>query len=109
MNEENDTTKQQSEWRQRELGVFWKREYKNREGTYLAGHIVVPGEFGEEKKIKVVLFSNRDKPSEKAPDFKLYRSKEYNPDSGSDAQTQAVEQTVEASTGADESSNEEIL
>ena len=104
MSEENET-KQQSEWRQRELGVFWKREYKNREGTYLAGHIVVPGEFGEETKIKVVLFSNRDKPSEKAPDFKLYRSKEYSPDSSSDTQPQAVE----ASTGADESNNEEIL
>lgn len=102
--EELNKTKKQSEWRQRELGAFWKREYKNGDGTYLAGHIIERDEYGAEKKTKVVLFSNRDKPSERAPDFKLYRSKEYNTN-GSQPSSETKEDTTEDNS----TDNEDIL
>ena len=102
---EEKTTEKQSEWRQRELGAFWKREYRNGEGTYLAGHIIEKDEYGAEKKTKVVLFSNRDKPSERAPDFKLYRSKEYKSSEdtqSSSADTEAQSSSADAKTPDDE-------
>ena len=104
MSEEKE--KKQSEWRQRELGAFWKREYRNGEGTYLAGHIVEKDEYGAEKKTKVVLFSNKDKPSERAPDFKLYRSKEYNNSSESHQQATVDSSATEGSSSSDD---EDIL
>ena len=108
MSEEKE--KKQSEWRQREVGAFWKREYKNGEGTYLAGHIVLKDEFGAETKQKVVLFSNRDKPSEKAPDFKLYRSKEYRPDDSSNTESQASDSSpAPQAVGESQTTDEEIL
>jgi len=104
MSEEKQKTEKQSEWRQRELGAFWKREYKSGDGTYLAGHIIEKDEYGAEKKTKVVLFSNRDKPSERAPDFKLYRSKEYNAPS-----EVSSEANVESSAKAEDNSPEEDI
>ena len=103
--EKTQQTEKQSEWRQRELGAFWKREYRNGEGTYLAGHIIEKDEYGAEKKTKVVLFSNRDKPSERAPDFKLYRSKEYK---NSD-ETQVASVENDAKTEENSSGDEDIL
>ena len=92
------------------MGAFWKREYKNGEGTYLAGHVVLKDEFGAETKQKVVLFSNRDKPSERAPDFKLYRSKEYQPDDSSSTESQASDSSpVSQADGGSSTSNEDIL
>ena len=92
------------------MGAFWKREYKKGDGTYLAGHIVLKDEFGAETKQKVVLFSNRDKPSERAPDFKLYRSKEYQPDGSSNTESQASDSSPDSQTdGESSTSNEDIL
>jgi len=85
------------------MGAFWKREYKNGEGTYLAGHVVLKDEFGAETKQKVVLFSNRDKPSERAPDFKLYRSKEYRPDDSSSTDSSSTDSSSTDSQASDSS------
>ena len=56
-----------------ELGALWKRQARNGGQTYLAGHLK-GGEFGDEG-VKVVVFSNKNKTNERAPDFRIYKSK----------------------------------
>ena len=63
-----------------ELGALWKREARNTGMKYLAGHIKlkdIPSESveGEEEMVKVVVFFNSDKRSEKSPDYRMYVSK----------------------------------
>ena len=69
-----------SEWQNREIGALWKRtsapsDTFPRGRTYLTGKIKFD-EFGEEKTVNVVVFSNANKKNEKAPDFRIYISKE---------------------------------
>jgi|TARA_R110000824_G_scaffold204158_1_gene388838 hypothetical protein len=66
MLEENQ---KKSEWAERDIGAFWTQEGKK--GKYLTGYVEIEG-----KKIRVVMFPNRHKINEKAPDYKLYISKE---------------------------------
>lgn len=51
-----------------ELGALWKRQGKNQ--TYLTGYINKAN--GE--KIKIVVFSSKNKKSENQPDFRIYES-----------------------------------
>ena len=64
------------EWQKRELGAFWKRTSQSGQ-TYLSGHVEVD-ELGTKKKIKCVMFSNKDKSNERAPDYRVYVSKDKN-------------------------------
>ena len=58
-----------------ELGALWKRTARSDGQTYLAGH-VKGGELGlGEETVKVVVFSNKNKTNERAPDFRIYKSK----------------------------------
>ena len=65
MSEENKTP---SKWQQREIGALWKNEGRNQK--YLAGHVKMPD--GSEQ--KVVIFSNKNRSSDKAPHFRVYKS-----------------------------------
>jgi uncharacterized protein (DUF736 family) len=69
MSEEN---KQPSEWQKREIGALWKNEGRNQK--YLAGHVKMPD--GTEQ--KVVIFSNKNRSSDKAPHFRVYKSEDRN-------------------------------
>lgn len=60
-----------------ELGALWKKESKNGGQKYLAGHIVVEDDMGVEKKVKVVVFANREKKNERYPDFRILKAKEF--------------------------------
>ena len=74
MSTENDQENGNAEnkWRQRELGALWKRQGRNQ--NYLTGKIKI-GEFGVEKEVKVVIFTNKNKDkNERAPDFIVYES-----------------------------------
>lgn len=88
MNTNNNTSttstavKANNEWQKRELGALWKRVSapsssfpKGR--TYLTGKIKID-ELGEEKTVNIVVFSNIDKKNDKAPDFRIYLSKDSN-------------------------------
>ena len=68
-----EDNQKKSEWSEREMGAFWTQEGKK--GKYLTGYIEVD-ELGVKRKIRVVVFSNKHKINEKAPDYKLYVSKE---------------------------------
>jgi uncharacterized protein (DUF736 family) len=70
MLEEQNT---KSDWSKREMGAFWTRE--SSKGKYLSGSIEID-ELGVKKKIKVVMFPNRYKDSDKKPDYVLYLNKD---------------------------------
>ena len=79
-----------------ELGALWKRQARNSGQTYLAGHLK-GGEFGDEG-VKVVVFSNKNKTNERAPDFRIYKSK---PMGGEEVQASS-EETSAAEVGEGE-------
>lgn len=60
-----------SEWKKREVGVLWKKE--GAKGEYLTGTINLM-ENGKLVKQEVIVFVNRDKSSERAPDWNIYKS-----------------------------------
>lgn len=71
----------QSEWRKRECGALWKRE--GRSQNFLSGYVKV-GEFGVEKEVKLVVFTNKyKKENERAPDFVVYESSDVNSEANS--------------------------
>ena len=86
----------ESEWKNRERGALWKKQGKNQ--NYLTGVIKSLDDMGQEVKNKVIVFANKNKTSENAPDFIIYESKDMN--QSDEASTDS------ASTGSD--TNEEI-
>ncbi len=64
-----------SEWKKREVGVLWKKT--GPKGDYLTGSINVV-ENGKLVKQDVIVFVNRDKKSENAPDWSIYKSEPRN-------------------------------
>ena len=62
----------ESEWKNRERGALWKKQGKNQ--NYLTGVIKSLDDMGQEVKNKVIVFANKNKTSENAPDFIIYES-----------------------------------
>tara|TARA_R110002020_G_scaffold309790_2_gene525695 strand:- start:1413 stop:1742 length:330 start_codon:yes stop_codon:yes gene_type:complete len=96
----NDDSNAESKWRSRELGALWKRQGRNQ--NYLTGKLKI-GEFGVEKEVQVVIFTNKNKDkNERAPDFIVYESEPAPESSGSEART------TQASAPADTVVDEEV-
>ena len=72
----SDTTQNENkgDWKNREVGALWLRT--SAAGTkYLSGHVSLGAEDDlEENKERVVVFSNKDKKNDKAPDYRIYKS-----------------------------------
>ena len=88
----------ESEWKNRERGALWKKQGKNQ--NYLTGVIKSLDDMGQEVKNKVIVFANKNKTSENAPDFIIYESKDMN-------QADSATPAAPATASGDES-NEEI-
>ena len=75
-------TNEKSDWQKREVGALWKNE--GRQQKYLSGYIKTP-----EGDMKVVVFSNKHRTeNERAPHFRIYKSKEMaSTSSGAGAQS----------------------
>jgi len=108
----DNTSNNNSEWRDRELGALWVRQGKGQK--YLSGHLEVETMPGVSEKVKVVVFSNKGKAkNEQAPDYVVYRSVDRedntaNSDSSSTAETQAkTESASTEATQADTTNTEE--
>ena len=84
----------ESEWKNRERGALWKKQGKSQ--NYLTGVIKSLDDMGQEVKNKVIVFANKNKTSENAPDFIIYESKDMN----------QADNTASAATSSDESSEE---
>ena len=64
----DNTSNNNSEWRDRELGALWVRQGKGQK--YLTGHLEIETMPGVNEKVKVVVFSNKGKQkNENAPDY----------------------------------------
>ena len=111
---ENQTQeKQDSKWRNRELGALWVRSGKNQK--YLSGTINIETMPGVTEALKVVVFTNngRDK-NEKAPDYVIYRSEDQqqrqSPDVAKVAEAATEEvKSSQASVSKDEDIPEELF
>lgn len=71
-NTNKETNSNANDWKDREIGALWRREGKNQ--RYLSGKLTI-GDFGEEKTINVVIFSNRFKEKDNQPDFRIYEDR----------------------------------
>ena len=88
----------ESEWKNRERGALWKKQGKNQ--NYLTGVIKSLDDMGQEVKNKVIVFANKNKTSENAPDFIIYESKDM-------GQADSAASAAPAAPSSDEN-NEEI-
>lgn len=108
---ENQTQeKQQSEWRNRELGALWVRTGKSQK--YLSGTINVETMPGVTEPVKVVVFTNKGKEkNEKAPDYVIYRSEEATQKNNVEAVAKEAAQEVKstAQAAADEDIPEDLF
>jgi len=69
----NQINTKNNEWSKRDIGALWKREGKS--GKYLSGYF--KDELGEQ--VEIVVFTNKFKgENAKAPDFRVYLSKDTN-------------------------------
>lgn len=71
----NTKQNQNNEWAKRELGALWKKD--SAKGKYLSGYLNLT-ELGITDKVNVVLFSNKNKTKDTAPDFRIYLSVDKN-------------------------------
>jgi len=62
--------KNENNWTRREVGALWLKLSKDKSQKYMTGHM----QTSLEGKIDVVVFSNKDKKTDKAPDFRIYLS-----------------------------------
>ena len=67
------STNNQSDWKEREVGALWKKVSEGNKPNYCTGYIV-SDELGNKIKQRVIMFSNKNKTNDKAPDFFLYAS-----------------------------------
>lgn len=96
-NNNNESSNQQSDWKQRELGALWKKSGKTQ--NYFSGRINL-SKFKDEDLINIVGFSNKlKKENPNAPDVIIY----YSPSSEKsgldlDSSTQAESSSVKKSS-----------
>ena len=90
----DNTSNNNSEWRDRELGALWVRQGKGQK--YLSGHLEVETMPGVSEKVKVVVFSNKGKAkNEQAPDYVVYRSVDREDNSASSNASNASSDTTQ--------------
>jgi|APGre2960657444_1045066.scaffolds.fasta_scaffold00004_44 uncharacterized protein (DUF736 family) len=69
----NNTESKNNDWSKREIGALWKKSGPTQK--YLSGYLTID-EFGAKTKVNVVVFGNKNKSKDTAPDFRVYLSKE---------------------------------
>jgi uncharacterized protein (DUF736 family) len=107
----NTKQNQNSEWSKRELGALWKKD--SAKGKYLSGYLNLT-ELGITDKVNVVLFSNKNKSKDTAPDFRIYLSVDKNnsnaaPQKAAPAKTFAKSKPAPVAKVAEESEEEDLL
>ena len=75
--------KNENKWTEREIGALWTKQSRNGSQKYMTGHF----KNSQGEKTDVVIFSNKDKKNEKAPDFRVYISEKTKPNNQESRQT----------------------
>ena len=97
-----DNSKTNNDWDKREVGALWTKTSQSSGKKYFSGHFKMENEFGEEKKVQVVAFYNKDKKSENQPDFRIYISRPASEQTETTPQTKEAPATAVAVADADE-------
>ena len=85
------------------IGALWARESRTSNQKYLAGHVKLQDDFGEEKVVKVVVFKNNRKEKENQPDYQIYKARgAQQPSTTTTASDESSEEAVGASTSSDD-------
>jgi uncharacterized protein (DUF736 family) len=93
-NTNTGNSQKNNDWSKREIGALWKKDGPSQK--YLSGYLTID-ELGTQTKVNVVVFSNKNKSKDTAPDFRVYLSKENTPNQASaQTTTQAPVKTVVA-------------
>ena len=92
--ENNNQTNNDSEWRQREMGALWKKA--GRSQTYLSGQVKMKMPDGAEEMVRCLVFENKNKKSDNAPDFVIYKSEDRRTEGAEQQSSEKKEDTVEA-------------
>ena len=87
-----------NEWEKGEIGALWTKTSQASGKKYFSGHFKIQTEFGEDKKVPVVAFFNKDKKSENSPDFRIYLSKPAE----TQTETKTEQQTATSTTQGDD-------
>ena len=106
MNNNMDNNTKESQWKKRERGALWKKEGKSQ--NYLTGVIKSLDDMGQEVKNKVIVFANKNKTSENAPDFIIYESKDVSQTESASDTTSDMASTTSMNTGGGADAHEEI-
>ncbi len=84
---------QENEWAKRECGALWLRQSSNQK--YFSGHVTIQDEMGMDKKVNLVIFTNKHKKKDTHPDFRVYKSEPQQQDSSpTEAQPKEVEEEL---------------
>tara|TARA_R100000084_G_C4587776_1_gene116926 strand:- start:15 stop:299 length:285 start_codon:yes stop_codon:yes gene_type:complete len=83
-----ETTKK-NEWREREVGALWMKQGTTQD--FMSGHCSI-----NEEKVELVVFKNKNKTSDRAPDYILYKSKRLDEQGSSAPQQSNTSSTSEA-------------
>ena len=97
MSTENNNQTNDNEWRQREMGALWKKTGRNQ--TFLSGQIKLKSSDGSEELVRIIVFNNKNKKSDNAPDFVIYKSedrREQSSEQSSEQSASTEKETVEA-------------
>jgi len=70
----DSNNKTDSEWKNRELGALWKKEGKKQ--SFYSGYIKVNKGTDQEQEVPLVIFVNKLKSSDRAPDLLIYESQD---------------------------------
>ena len=72
----SNTKKEPSEWTKREMGALWMKDGKTQK--FYSGFLKLKGENDNdpEEEVSIIIFANRHKNSDKAPDLIVYRSED---------------------------------
>ncbi len=97
-----DNSKTNNDWDKREVGALWTKTSQSSGKKYFSGHFKMENEFGEEKKVQVVAFYNKDKKSENQPDFRIYLSRPASEQGGMSTETTPQAKEAPATAVADE-------
>ena len=97
-----DNSNTNNDWDKREVGALWTKTSQSSGKKYFSGHFKMENEFGEEKKVQVVAFYNKDKKSENQPDFRIYISRPASEQCGMSTETTPQTKEAPATAVADE-------
>jgi uncharacterized protein (DUF736 family) len=91
-NDNKQSDNKQSDWQKREVGALWKKESATQ--RYFSGHVKID-DYGEEKLVRVVVFSNRNKTKDNQPDFRIYSAQDSQPQQSSETNQETSQQAPE--------------